>query len=120
MGNSGARNSSYSSDIQSEEKITLSSGKISPNNDGYEDVLLIYFDPEGIDNVITVTVFNETGSYVRRLVENYLAGDRATLIWDGTADDGSLVRTGIYIILIQLYDNKGRTGTWKKVCTVVR
>lgn len=119
-GTPGARNSSYSSDIQSEEKITLSSGKISPNNDGYEDVLLIYFDPEGIDNVITVTVFNETGSYVRRLVENYLAGDRATLIWDGTADDGSLVRTGIYIILIQLYDNKGRTGTWKKVCTVVR
>jgi flagellar hook assembly protein FlgD len=98
----------------------FSSGKISPDNDGYEDVLVIDIDPSGLGNVVSVTVFDETGNYIRKLVENLFAGSRASVTWDGTAADGSLVNTGIYVFLIELYNDKGKTKTWKKVCTVIR
>ena len=55
-----------------------------------------------------------------RLLTNLFAGAEASLIWDGTSDDGSLVNTGIYIVLITLYDDTGKTARWKKVCTVIR
>jgi hypothetical protein len=42
------------------------------------------------------------------------------VIWDGTAEDGSLVKSGIYIIFISLYDDTGKTKQWKKVCAVLR
>ena len=67
-----------------------------------------------------MTIFDETGSYVRKLMENFFAGPEATVIWDGTADDGTLAGSGIYIILIDLYNDKGKTKSWKKVCAVIR
>ncbi len=75
---------------------------------------------KGNGNIVTVTVFDEAGNYVRKIAANLFSGANASIIWDGTADDGSLVRTGIYIILINLYDDTGKTKNWKKVCTVIR
>ena len=70
---------------------------------------------EGNGNVVTVTVFDETGGFVCKLADNLLAGTRASVTWDGTADDGSLVRSGIYIFLISVFDDTGKTEKWKKV-----
>ena len=102
------------------DNVSFSSSKISPDNDGFEDFLEIGFSLNGNGNVISVTVFDETGRYLKKVASNLLAGPEATLIWDGTADDGTLVRTGIYIVLITLYDDTGKTNKWKKVCTVIR
>ncbi|MBN2861993.1 MAG: lamin tail domain-containing protein [Bacteroidales bacterium] len=119
-GTPGAENSGFSSGSASGEQVIFSSGRISPDNDGYEDLLVIDFRLEGIGNIISVDIFDETGLYVRKITENYLAGAEASLVWDATSDDGSLVKTGIYIVLIRLYNDKGKIRTWKKVCTVIR
>ena len=70
--------------------------------------------------MVSVTVFNETGGHVKKLASNLLIGTGASVIWEGTADDGSYVSTGIYIVFITLYDDTGKTKKWKKVCTVIR
>ena len=74
----------------------------------------------GTGNVISVAVFDETGSLVRRIAANLLGGAEVSLNWDGTSDDGTLVNTGIYIVLISVFDDTGKTEKWKKVCTVIR
>ena len=102
------------------DQVKLSSSKITPDNDGYEDFLTIKINLTGNGNVVSVRVFDETGNYVRNIASNLFAGNEASLIWDGTADDGSMVETGIYIILITLYNDTGKTASWKKVCTVIR
>ncbi|RPJ77574.1 MAG: hypothetical protein EHJ94_10740 [Deltaproteobacteria bacterium] len=104
----------------SEEKMIFSSPKISPDNDGYEDVLVIEVNTGDPGSTITVSLFDETGSFISRIVENYLAGNSASIVWDGTAEDGSPVRTGIYIILTEMYNASGKTEKWKKVVAVVR
>jgi flagellar hook assembly protein FlgD len=100
--------------------VTFSSSRITPDNDGIDDLLIINLNLTGNGNVVSVTVFDETGSYIKKIATNYLAGPEASLLWDGTAEDGSSVKTGLYIVYITLFDDKGKTDKWKKVCTVVR
>ena len=119
-GTPGAPNSVFVEMPTAIDKVLLSSSKITPDNDGYEDFLTIKFNLAGNGNVISLMVFDEAGNYIRKIATNLLAAANTSLIWDGTADDGSLVRTGIYIILINLYDDTGKTERWKKVCTVIR
>jgi hypothetical protein len=119
-GTPGAPNSVFEEMPTAIDKVFLSSSKITPDNDGYEDFLTIKFNLAGNGNVISLKVFDEAGNYIRKIATNLLAAANTSLIWDGTADDGSLVPTGIYIILINLYDDTGKTERWKKVCTVIR
>jgi hypothetical protein len=119
-GTPGTRNSVFIESGISGDNISLSSKRISPDNDGIEDLLLIGYDLAGNDNVISVLIFDETGTLVNRLAENLLAGPRGYLTWDGTSGDGSLLRSGIYIILVNVFDDRGKTTRWKKVCAVIR
>ena len=119
-GTPGKENSVFTGGLEGNDRIIFSSARISPDNNGTEDALVIDINAEGLGNIISVTIFDETGGYVRRLSENFFAGNKASVVWDATADDGSLVSTGVYIVLIELYNEKGKTKSWKKVCTVVR
>ena len=65
-------------------------------------------------------MFDETGRFVKKIADNMLAGQGAMVIWNGTAADEKPVETGIYIFLITVFDDKGKTRRWKKVCTLIR
>ena len=119
-GTPGASNSMFAEIPSSSNKIVLSSSKITPDSDGNEDFLTIKMNLIGSGNVVSAMVFDEAGNYVKKIAANLYAGAEVSLIWDGTADDGSLVNTGVYILLITLYNDAGKTERWKKVCTVIR
>ncbi|MEI6049928.1 MAG: lamin tail domain-containing protein [Bacteroidota bacterium] len=119
-GTPGAPNSVFVELPATSDKVVFSSSKITPDNDGNEDILVIRLNLTGNGNVVSVTVFDETGNYVKKVAANMLAGPEASIVWDGTADDGSPVNTGIYIVFITTYDDTGKTNKWKKVCTVLR
>ena len=119
-GTPGARNS-VSSDVPvSSDMVSLSSSRISPDDDGFQDMLVIDFNLTGNSNVISVTIFDESGNFIRKVARNMYAGAQASVVWDGTAADGSVVSTGIYIVFITMFDDSGKTSKWKKVCTVMR
>lgn len=119
-GTPGAPNSVLSEKAEGNERVVFSSTRITPDNDGNEDVLVIDLTLKDTGNIISVTVFNETGGFVKKLTDNLLAGPDASIIWNGTAEDEKLVNTGIYIILISVFNDTGKTQKWKKVCTVIR
>ena len=119
-GTPGAPNSIYTELPATDDMIVFSSKRITPDNDGNDDLLLIDFNLKGTGNVLNVSVFDETGGFVRKLASNFFAASKATITWDCTADDGSMVRSGIYVLLISVFDETGKTEKWKRVCTVVR
>jgi hypothetical protein len=119
-GTPGKDNSVYVNLNKVTDKINMSSTKITPDSDGFEDFLSVSLSLVGDDNVVTLTVFDETGSLIRKLASNMLTGAEASFIWDGTADDGTPVKSGIYVVLIIIFDDKGKTERWKRVCTVLR
>ncbi|MGB8490688.1 MAG: lamin tail domain-containing protein [Bacteroidales bacterium] len=118
-GTPGCVNSVYVKEPASDDRVTLSSTRITPDYDGNEDILVIDLKFEGNGNVVSVDIFDETGGFVRRLTDNFLAGPEAAIIWNGTDADGDVLRTGIYVMLISVFDANGKLGRWKKVCTVI-
>jgi flagellar hook assembly protein FlgD len=119
-GTPGTPNSIFTETPAVTDAVKFSSTKISPDNDGNEDFLTINLNLQGTNNVVTVSIFDEAGNYIRKLASNLFVGTTSTLTWDGTGADGTMVLTGIYIILITSYNDSGNIGKWKKVCTVIR
>jgi hypothetical protein len=119
-GTPGAANSVLYAQSESNDEVVFSSTRITPDYDGNEDFLVIDLNLAELGNVISITVFDEAGSFVKKLTDNLFAGPEASIIWNGTAEDEKLVSTGIYIILISVFDDKGKIQNWKKVCTVIR
>jgi hypothetical protein len=119
-GTPGAVNSVYTETPGSKSNLIFSSTRITPDNDGYEDVLVIDFKFTGNANVVNILIFDEYGNIVRKLVQNLYAVNDLSVVWDGSADDRSLVSSGIYVILVNVFDETGKTSRWKKVCSVIR
>ena len=70
--------------------------------------------------MISVTIFSETGKMIRKLAENVTVGEESEILWDGSYANGSLVRNGIYVILVETYSPYGDVHIDKLVCTVLR
>ena len=119
-GTPGAKNSVFTGKQANGGVVELSSSRLTPDNDGEEDVLVISFSFPGMGNVVNVIIFDENGAEIKRLATNYFIGSEGMVVWDGTAADGSVVRRGIYIIYVSSFDDTGKTQKWKKVCSVLR
>ncbi|MDT8401602.1 MAG: lamin tail domain-containing protein [Bacteroidales bacterium] len=117
----GIENSSAGSpeDLESKGAMSLSSRKISPDNDGYEDYLRILVSSGSDRNIISVQVFNDMGYLVRTLADNLATGSDSVLIWDGCDDRGNPLREGIYIICSTIMPTGSPPLMVKKVCALV-
>jgi hypothetical protein len=119
-GTPGSENSvSVAGPVQADE-VSISSTRVTPDNDGFEDEMKVNLRLTGTGNVVSMEVFDETGSYVRRVVENLYTGQEVTLVWDATSDGGSLVDTGIYILFITVFNEQGKSTKVKRACAVIR
>ena len=118
-GSPGAPNSVRVEQTGEEDGMMLSSGRVSPDGDGFEDLLSIAVFPGGEENVITVTVFNDRGYSVRRLAERVAAGAGSSFIWDGLSDSGARLPAGLYMVIAESYDTAGSTRRWKKTCALL-
>jgi len=99
--------------------LTLSSPRVSPDGDGFEDIVSVGLFPGGEGNVISVTVFNDRGYVVRRLAERHAAGAGAAFIWDGTDESGALLPAGLYMIIAETFNSEGVSRRWKEVCALL-
>ncbi len=102
------------------EGIRVSPNPFTPNGDGKNDATIIDFAVTKIDKPkpLRIKVFDLTGRKVRTIVDmqsgvNPFFGDPRSggkaFLWDGTDDDGKLVRPGVYILQVTLdVDNGGQ------------
>ncbi|MRR20800.1 hypothetical protein EG827_11500, partial [bacterium] len=118
-GTPGAANSVTVTPAEGEGGLTLSSSRVSPDGDGFEDIVSVGVFPGGEGNVISVTIFNDRGYAVRRLAERQAAGAGAQFIWDGTSDSGAPLTAGLYMIMAESFNAAGSSRRWKEVCAVL-
>ena len=112
------KNSQASDSANIENEITLDPEVFSPNNDGYHDVLNIYyqFDVPGYE--ANVQIYDAEGRLIRNLVKNELLGDAGVFVWDGINDNQEKARIGIYIIYVQLFKLDGTVKVLKRTCAI--
>jgi hypothetical protein len=119
-GTPGGPNSVFTETDNVAEIVSFSSTKITPDEDGFEDYLQIKFIPKTNETILSVNVYDESGNHVKKVAEHILAGGETTITWNGTADDGTPLPTGIYIILVSWYDETGSSAKIKRICSVIR
>ncbi len=116
----GYKNSQFADDGTEVEVISISPPIFSPGNDGINDQVNISYKLENPGSLATILIFNTSGQIVRRLVNNELLGTSGSYSWDGINDSGQKSNAGIYIILVELTDIKGKIIRFKETVVVAQ
>ncbi len=113
-GTPGYKNSQFTEFLYNEDPFTLSPDIFSPDGDGFNDFLTITYFFSQSGTMATVTIYDEKGNLVKKLVNNDLLGVKGSLTWDGTNDQLRKCKIGIYILLFEVYNLNGDRKTYKK------
>lgn len=103
----GYENSQNNEAFSALTQVTLSNEFVSPDNDGYQDVVSILYNLTDPGYSISVKVFNDKGFEVKTVASNLLIGASGSINWDGTNDLGEKAAIGIHIIHVSLFDLRG-------------
>jgi hypothetical protein len=95
------QNSQYLEAQGSFKDLKLSSERISPDGDGYEDVVLLEYILEKPGYKASIFVYNDKGQEIRHLAQDLSLGTSGVIKWDGLDKDNSVPPLGIYIIIIE-------------------
>jgi hypothetical protein len=114
----GYQNSQYLPEGRASATVELEDEVFSPDNDGFEDVLLINYRLDNPGFFATIGIYDRRGRLIRQLENNLLLGTEGTITWDGTTDNRSKARLGPHLILIELFTPSGETETYKLPCVV--
>jgi hypothetical protein len=88
---------------------------ISPNQDGQDDILTINCRFEIPETRASLTIYNDKGIFIKRLVNNALCGIEEHWFWNGISEQGSLSPHGFYIVLLEYWNIKGKKEQKKAV-----
>ena len=111
-------NSQLRSTQNNSEIFSIPETVFSPDQDGFQDLLLIEYQVENQGYLATVKIYDAKGRLVRQLFSNELLAQQGTLTWDGLTDDGLKARIGIYVILAEIFNLNGDTQQFKKSCVL--
>lgn len=81
----------------------------SPDNDGFQDVLLFQYHFE-TGMIATLKIFDNQGREVHTLFSSELLGQNGSFTWDGVMSNNQKAPIGIYIAVIEAFsaDNGGK------------
>lgn len=101
-----------------DEMISLPNPRLSPDGDGFEDVLLIQYKTDKPGYLINLRIFDAQGRLVNHLVRNELLANEGTFKWDGFTNEFTKARIGIYVLWFELFDASGKVEERKETCVV--
>ncbi|MBO7316336.1 MAG: lamin tail domain-containing protein [Paludibacteraceae bacterium] len=113
----GYQNSQYydNKPVETKKLFELERKSFSPDNDGYNDLLLINYQMEEDGFSASISIYSADGILVRKLYNNQLLPTQGTLFWDGTNDSGAVSQIGVYVAYIEYLHPKGKKGKQKLV-----
>lgn len=114
----GEKNSQHLSGKISDMQVQVSPKVVTPNNDGQNDVAVVHINPGEAGYSANITVYDARGREVVLLKKNHLLGMNNKVFWDGTDEKRRVVRSGYYIIYLELFDLKGNIQHFKKTVVV--
>lgn len=114
FGTPGFKNSQLGVTVTDENTITLSPDIFSPDNDGYNDNLIIAYSFDAPGNNASITIYDATGRVVRNLINHELCGISGAFTWDGITNDRFKASIGRYIVFVEVFDMDGNVKRYKK------
>lgn len=112
-GTPGYINSQFEIEDLSEPKISFTPESFSPNSDGYNDEYQIQYNLEKPGYVANISIFDATGKFVMKLVNNEILGTNGTIVWNGEDETGKSNNIGIYVVLVEIFNTAGEVFQFK-------
>lgn len=92
----------------------------SPDNDGIDDQTNIVYHLAGPGYSGKILIYDSQGRLIRHLLTNALLGAHGKILWDGKNDKMQVAPSGIYVIYIEIFNNGGRTKSYKIPVVLVK
>ena len=118
FGTPGRLNSQYRPELISGE-FTYSSESISPDNDGFEDVLQVNYQMAEVGMVGTFTVYDDRGRLIAQVMSSELLAIEGTFTWQGITDAGNKASIGTYVGVFEAFAVDGEASFAKRKAFVV-
>jgi hypothetical protein len=113
FGTPGYKNSQLTQVSEEPGEMQLSTELISPDGDGYNDIMAISFKLSA-ESRMTLRVYHTGGFMIRSLLENAYAGNETQVFFDGLSEDGKPLSPGMYILMAEGFAPDGRVFRFKK------
>jgi hypothetical protein len=94
--------------------VGVSPSTLSPDMDGFEDVLSVRYRFPNEGWTASVIIVDAAGRPLRHLARNALCGTEGVFQWDGIDDGSNRIPTGIYYLVFEAVDMRGRRRIWRK------
>ena len=101
-----------------QEIFTLINKTFSPNDDSFQDYLLLHYAVDKKGYFANISIFDMEGKLVKTLIINELLSTEGQFKWDGETDEKLVAPVGTYIIYIEMIDPDGGIKKIKKLCVL--
>jgi hypothetical protein len=101
--------------VGTSESISLQKDVFSPDQDGFEDILVVQYAFEQSGLLAKARIFDDFGREVKLLFSNELMGTTGFFTWDGVNADQAKAPIGIYILLVEVFATDGSVILTKKI-----
>lgn len=98
------RINSQSSESGSYGDFVFTNATISPDNDGFEDILNICYKMTKPGMVGTFKIYNDRGDLIKTVFKNELLNPEGSFTWDGLSDSSTKAIIGAYIACFEAFD----------------
>lgn len=101
------------------DNFYFESNTFSPDDDGFEDVLLLHYQLDTVGWLATIRIFDAAGRLIKTFIQNEILATNGFWKWNGDTDEGSRAAVGIYIWHIDLQNaNTGERELIRKNCVL--
>ncbi|MEY4659535.1 MAG: hypothetical protein RJB36_1301, partial [Bacteroidota bacterium] len=101
------------------ETISLQNDVFSPDQDGYEDVLLVNYAFSQGGLLGKARVFDDVGREIKTIFSNELLGSSGFFTWDGITNTQAKAPIGIYVLLVEVFSIDGSVILTKKIAFTI-
>jgi len=106
-GTPGYQNSQYNPESNGIGSFSLEKDVFSPDNDGFDDILIVNYNLEKSGYTGNIYIFDANGRLIKQLLKNELLAISGSFNWDGIDDYNQKVKIGVYILVFEVFDLEG-------------
>lgn len=114
FGTPGTKNSQYQTQVNNGDFVS-NEPVFSPDNDGFQDVLLFNYSLAEGDLLATVIIYDDQGRVVKTLFKSELMALNGTFSWNGLNDDEIKAGLGVYLAVMEAFGVDGSQKFVKKI-----
>jgi hypothetical protein len=109
------KNAQFKGDANSADELFVDPTIFSPDNDGTDDFVCIYYAFSGAGYMANVFIYDAAGRPVRSLEKNTLCGMKGMFRWDGLGENFKKLPEGIYVLYTEIFNLEGTVKRFKNV-----